>query len=71
VTPRQVEDAIRGAAALVAAMATQNRDDAEALASPGPSWALAIWLARSLDDPAGFAAAIIADSIQFEAGQAA
>jgi hypothetical protein len=75
VTPAQIEDAIRSAAALITAMAGRNRDDAEALAGPGPSWALAIWLAHALEstgtDPAWFASVIIADSIQYEAGQAA
>jgi len=74
-TPGQVEDAIRGAAALITAMADRNLDDAEALARPGPSWCLALWLARTLEssgtDPAGFAAGIIADSVAFESRQAA
>ncbi len=74
-TPHQIEDAIRAAAALTAAVAGRNMDDAEALARPGPSWALALWLACALEtvgtDPAGFAAAIIADSFAYEAGQAA
>jgi hypothetical protein len=74
-TPSQVEDAIRAAAALITAMADRNLDDAEALARPGPSWALALWLARTLEsagtDPAWFANAIIAHSVAYEAGQAA
>ena len=74
-TPGQIEDAIRAAAALTAAIAARNLDDAEALAGPGPSWALALWLARALEsagtDPAAFAAEIIADSVAYEAGQAA
>ena len=70
-TPSQVEDAIRAAAALITAMAGRNRDDAQALADPGPAWALAIWLAVILDDPAGFAAAVISDSIEYEARQGA
>jgi hypothetical protein len=72
-TPSQVEDAIRAAAALITAMAGRNRDDAQALADPGPSWALALWLARTLEsagaDPARWAAVVIADSVAFEAGQ--
>jgi hypothetical protein len=75
VTPHQIEDAIRAAAALTAAIAARNRDDAHALLAPGPSWCLALWLARTLEsagtDPTWFAAAIIADSVAFEAGQAA
>ena len=74
-TPGQVEDAIRAAAALTAAIAARNPDDAEALLGPGPAWCLALWLADALEsagtDPAAFAAAIIADSVAFEAGQAA
>ena len=74
-TPRQIEDTIRAAAALTAAIAARDLDDAEALLGPGPSWALAVWLARALEaagtDPAAFAAAVIADSVAFEAGQAA
>jgi hypothetical protein len=75
VTPCQVEDTIRAAAALTAAIAARNCDDAQALLGPGPSWCLALWLADALQsagtDPAWFANAIIADSIAFEAGQAA
>jgi hypothetical protein len=75
VTPAQIEDAIRGAAALTAAVADRNLDDARALTAPGPSWCLALWLARALEtagtDPAGFAAEIITDSVAYEAGQAA
>jgi hypothetical protein len=75
VTPGQVEDAIRAAAALTAALAARNRDDAHALLDPGPSWALALWLARALEtagtDPAAFAAQIITDSVAYEAEQAA
>jgi hypothetical protein len=71
VTPSQIEDAIRAAAALTAAIAAGDDDDAEALDRPGPSWALAIWLARALEsagtDPAAFAAEIIADSLAYEA----
>jgi hypothetical protein len=74
-TPGQIEDAIRAAAALTAVMADRDFDDAEALLGPGPSWCLALWLADALQsagtDPAGFASAIIADSVAFEAGQAA
>ena len=74
-TPRQIEDTIRAAAALTAAIAARNPDDAQALLGPGPSWCLALWLADALEsagiDPAAFAAAIIADSVAFEAGQAA
>ena len=72
-TPSQIEDAIRGAAALTAALATRNRDDAQALTDPGPAWALALWLASTLEsagaDPARWAAVVIADSVAFEAGQ--
>ena len=46
-TTGQIEDAIRAAAALITAMADRNRDDAEALASPGPAWALALWLSQA------------------------
>jgi hypothetical protein len=71
VTPGQIEDAIRAAAALITAMADRNLDDAEALAGRGPSWALAIWLSDTLRsagaDPARWAAAVIADSVAFEA----
>ena len=74
-TPGQIEDVIRAAAALTAAIAARNRDDAHALTGPGPSWALALWLASALEsagtDPAAFAAEIIADSVAYEAGQAA
>jgi hypothetical protein len=74
-TPGQIEDTIRAAAALTAAIAARNADDAEAVLGPGPSWCLALWLASALEssgtDPAGFAAGIIADSVAFEAGQAA
>lgn len=74
-TPGQIEDTIRAAAALAAAIAARNRDDARALLGPGPSWCLALWLAEALrgagTDPAAFAAQIIADSVAFEAGQAA
>jgi hypothetical protein len=72
-SPGQIEDAIRGAAALITAMADRNLDDAEALADRGPSWALAIWLVGTLRsagaDPARWAAVVIADSVAFEAGQ--
>jgi hypothetical protein len=75
VTPGQAEDAIRAAAALTAAIADRDLDDARALLGPGPSWCLALWLADALQsagtDPAGFAAEIIADSVAFEAGAAA
>lgn len=74
-TPGQIEDAIRGAAALTAAIAARDLDDAEAVLGPGPSWALAVWLASALEatgtDPAAFAAEIISESVAFEAGQAA
>ena len=74
-TPGQIEDAIRAAAALTAAIADRDLDDAEALLGPGPAWCLALWLADTLEsagaDPAAFAAAVIADSVAFEAGQAA
>jgi hypothetical protein len=74
-TPAAVEDAIRAAAALTAALAADNLDAAEALDRPGPSWALALWLARTLesagDDPAEYAAAMIADSVRYEAEAAA
>jgi hypothetical protein len=74
-TPHQIEDAIRGAAALTAAVAGRNLDDAHALARPGPAWCLALWLARALEtagtDPAGFARAIITDSVDYEARHAA
>jgi hypothetical protein len=74
-TPSQIEDTIRAAAALTAAIAARNPDDAAALLGPGPAWCLALWLADALEssgtDPAGFAAGIIADSVAFEAGQAA
>jgi hypothetical protein len=70
-TPGQIEDAIRAAAALTAAIAERDVGDAEALDGPGPSWCLALWLADALAragiDPAGFAAAIIADSVRYEA----
>lgn len=70
-TPAAVEDAIRAAAALTAAIADRDVDGAEALDDPGPSWCLALWLADALAragiDPAGFAAAIIADSVRYEA----
>ena len=73
VTPGQIEDAIRAAAALMSAVAAGNRDDAEALAGPGPSWCLAIWLSTTLKsggaDPIAFAGVIIADSVAYEAGQ--
>ncbi len=74
-TPGQIEDTIRGAAALTAAIAARNADDAEAILGPGPAWCLALWLADALEsagtDPAAFANAIIADSVAHEAGQAA
>jgi hypothetical protein len=74
-TPHQIEDAIRAAAALTACMADRDLDDAEVLLGPGPSWCLALWLADALEsagtDPALFASAIIAASVAFEAGQAA
>jgi hypothetical protein len=74
-SPSQIEDAIRAAAALTAAMADRDLDDAEALLGPGPAWCLAVWLADTLQssgtDPAWFASVIIADSVAFEAGQAA
>ena len=74
-TPRQIEDTIRAAAALTAAIADRDLDDAEALLGPGPAWCLALWLADALEssgtDPAWFASAIIADSVAYEAGQAA
>ncbi len=70
-SPEQVEDAIRAAAALITAVADRNLDDAEALARPGPSWALALWLSDTLRsagaDPARWAAVVIADSVAFEA----
>ncbi len=70
-SPGQVEDAIRAAAALITAMADRNLDDAEALADPGPAWALALWLSDTLRsagaDPARWAAVVIADSVAFEA----
>jgi hypothetical protein len=70
-TPAAIEDAIRAAAALTAAVADRDLGDAEALDRPGPSWALALWLADALrsagTDPAGFAAEIIADSMRYEA----
>ena len=53
-------------------MADRNLDDAEALAQPGPSWALALWLSDTLRsagaDPARWAEVVIADSVAFEAG---
>ena len=74
-TPCQIEDTIRAAAALTAAMANRNHDDARALLGPGPSWCLAIWLADALTatgtDPARFAAEVIAASVQYEAETAA
>jgi hypothetical protein len=74
-TPAAIEDAIRAAAALTAAVAAGNDDDAEALDRPGPSWALALWLARALEsagtDPAEYASAMIADSVRYEAEAAA
>ena len=74
-TPGQIEDTIRAAAALTTAIAARDLDDAEAVLGPGPSWCLAVWLADALQsagtDPAAFAAAIIADSVAFEAAQAA
>jgi hypothetical protein len=74
-TPGQIEDAIRGAAALTAAIAARDLDDAEALLGPGPAWCLALWLADTLQsagtDPAAFAAEVIADSVRYEAAQAA
>ncbi len=70
-TPDQIEDAIRAAAALTAAIAAGSDDDAEALDRPGPAWCLALWLAAELrsagTDPAAFAAGIIADSLAYEA----
>ena len=47
-TPSQIEDTIRGAAALTAAIAARNPDDAEAVLGPGPAWCLALWLADTL-----------------------
>jgi hypothetical protein len=74
-TPAAIEDAIRAAAALTAAMAGRDLDGAEALDRPGPSWCLAIWLAAALesagDDPARFAAGIIGASLEYEAEAAA
>jgi hypothetical protein len=74
-TPAAIEDTIRAAAALTAALAADNLDAAEALDRPGPSWALAVWLARALEsagtDPAEYASAMIADSIAYESGRAA
>lgn len=71
-TPGQIEDAIRAAAALITAIDGWHLDDAEALADRGPSWALAVWLSGTLRsagaDPATWAAAVIADSVAFEAG---
>lgn len=70
-TPSQIEDAIRAAAALITAIADRNLDDAEVVAQPGPSWALAIWLSDTLRsagaDPARWAEVVIADSVAFEA----
>ena len=70
-TPGQIEDAIRRGAALAAAIAAGNLDDAEALDGPGPSWCLALWLADALAragiDPASFAAGIIDASVAYEA----
>ena len=72
-TPGQIEDAIRTAAALMSAIATGNPDDAEALLEPGPSWCLAIWLSTTLKsegaDPIAFAGVIISDSVAHEASQ--
>jgi hypothetical protein len=74
-TPGQIEDTIRAAAALTAAIAARNPDDAEAIIGPGPAWCLAVWLASALEwegtDPAEFANAIIAASVAYEAAQAA
>jgi hypothetical protein len=70
-TPAEIEDAIRAAAALTAAIADRDVGGAEALDGPGPSWCLALWLADALaragTDPARFAAEIIADSLAYEA----
>ena len=57
----------------MSAIAAGNPDDAEALAGPGPSWCLAIWLSATLEsggaDPIAFAGVIIRDSVEFEASQ--
>ena len=70
-TPGQIEDAIRAAAALIVAVDGWNLDDAEALADRGPAWALALWLTQTLRsagaDPARWAAVVIAESIEYEA----
>jgi hypothetical protein len=70
-SPAEIEDAIRRGAAIAAAVADRNLDDALALEDPGPAWCLALWLAELLEstgtDPARFAETIIGDSLAFEA----